>query len=304
MSKPLWPTDKFSPDGSHDGFYGLTDDRLSYFFSRELVEDYPTFITEYRLHITEYLKSRRGDSITPITTNVIDDIKRVRLPKFNDRLRLLMKEIDKRSHRSTKTVTVFGENDKVPLYQLMRDVSVAHTNDLRALLVHLEQIGFIKAQIGQGWAKASLNIAGLIHLDELSQVKPDSDTCFVAMWFSPDMNAAFEQGIRPAIEECGYRVSRIDLKEHNNRIDDEIIAEIRTAKFVLADFSCGPDGARGGVYYEAGFAHGLGIPVIFSVRQEDLHRVHFDTRQFSHIVWQDIEDLRSRLQARIRATII
>ena len=55
-----------------------------------------------------------------------------------------------------------------------------------------------------------------------------------------------------------------------NSIDDEIIAEIRRSWFVVADFTCGTvphEGKevaipRGGVYYEAGFAQGLNVPLI------------------------------------------
>ena len=186
----------------------------------------------------------------------------------------------------------------------MRDVSVPEPNDLQSLVSHLNEQRLIDAQIGQGWAKASLTISGLIYLDDLARTRAESNVCFVAMWFSDEMREAFSRGIRPAVESCGFRPVRIDMKEHNNKIDDEIIAEIRSAKFVVSDFSCGPDGARGGVYYEAGFAHGLGIPVIFTVRESDLNRVHFDTRQFSHIVWSDAEDLEKKLNARIRATIV
>lgn len=96
---------------------------------------------------------------------------------------------------------------------------------------------------------------------------------------------------------------RIDRSEHNNKIDDEIIAEIRRAQFVVADFSCGADGARGGVYFEAGFAAGLGKPVVYSVRKADLGKLHFDTRQINHIDWNDSTDLLTRLTNRIEATI-
>lgn len=46
---------------------------------------------------------------------------------------------------------------------------------------------------------------------------------------------------------------------HNNKIDDQIVAEIRRSKLVLVDAT----GARPNAYFEAGFAAGLGIPVIW-----------------------------------------
>jgi nucleoside 2-deoxyribosyltransferase len=78
-----------------------------------------------------------------------------------------------------------------------------------------------------------------------------------------------------------------------------IVAEIRRSGLVVADFT----GNRGGVYFEAGFAMGLGIPVIWTCRDTDINAVHFDTRQYNHIVWKEAGDLREQLQRRIEATI-
>ena len=123
------------------------------------------------------------------------------------------------------------------------------------------------------------------------------------MWFDDSMNEAWKHGIDPAVRDTGYEPVRIDRKEHVNKIDDEIVAEIRRARFVVADFTHGDTGARGGVYYEAGFAHGLGIPVIFSCRKDRLEEAHFDTRQYNHIVWETPEELRDRLAKRIAAVL-
>ncbi len=60
---------------------------------------------------------------------------------------------------------------------------------------------------------------------------------------------------------------------------------------------------RGGVYYEAGFAQGLGIPVIWTVKADHIDHVHFDTRQFNHITWTDAADLREKLKNRIGAVL-
>lgn len=92
---------------------------------------------------------------------------------------------------------------------------------------------------------------------------------------------------------------RIDRVHHNEKICDKIIAEIRTCQFLVADVTL----QRAGVYFEAGFAIGLGRPVIWSCREDDLKNVHFDTRQYNHIVWKEPTDLRIQLADRIKATI-
>jgi nucleoside 2-deoxyribosyltransferase len=142
-----------------------------------------------------------------------------------------------------------------------------------------------------------------LKIDDLVTRLPSTSQAFVAMWFNDATHAAYTDGIEPAIRDSGYRAVRIDKKEHYNKIDDEIIAEIRRSKFLVADFTCEKEKVRGGVYFEAGFAMGLGIPVIWTVAKESLDDVHFDTRQYNHIVWDTPETLRNLLQARIGAVI-
>ncbi len=167
--------------------------------------------------------------------------------------------------------------------------------------------------IGQGWLEKStkatialiVTVDGFARLAEIDQVVTASSQAFVAMWFHDSVEDAWTQGIKPAIENAGYDPVLIKNQEFIGKIDDQIIAEIRRSRFLVADFTQGDDGARGGVYYEAGFAHGLNIPVIFTARKDIVDRklIHFDTRQFNHIDWESPEELRERLTQRISAEI-
>lgn len=128
---------------------------------------------------------------------------------------------------------------------------------------------------------------------------------FVAMWFGEEMNAIYNAGIEPAIREAGYEPVRIDREHFLDNIHDAIIAAIRRSAFVVADFTHGADGQRGNVYYEAGFAHGLNLPVIFLCRQaEGNEKLAFDTGQYTHILWKDAADLKRQLLDKIRAVIV
>ena len=176
-----------------------------------------------------------------------------------------------------------------------------------------ELIGFLKIVEQMGLLEQTTEVIGLyqftptaqgwLKIDDLVTRFPSTSQAFVAMWFNDTTQAAYAEGIEPAIRDCGYRSVRIDKKEHSNKIDDEIIAEIRRSKFLVADFTCEREKVRGGVYYEAGFAQGLGIPVIWTVARESLDDVHFDTRQYNHIVWDNPQTLRTMLKARIGAVI-
>ena len=149
----------------------------------------------------------------------------------------------------------------------------------------------------------TLTVKGYKRLTELKATYTNSSRAFVAMWFDDSMSEAWEHGFAPAIRDAGYEPVRMDQQEHVNKIDDEIIAELRRARFVVADFTQNDKEARGGVYYEAGFAHGLAIPVIFTCRNDSLEELHLDTRQYNHIVWTEPGKLRKNLTNRIAAVI-
>jgi nucleoside 2-deoxyribosyltransferase len=94
---------------------------------------------------------------------------------------------------------------------------------------------------------------------------------------------------------------RIDTKKFNDKICDHIVAEIRRSRFMIADVTR----HRRAVYFEAGYAIGLGLEVIWTCRGDHMKRAEriFDTRQYNHIVWTTHEDLREKLKDRILATI-
>jgi hypothetical protein len=108
--------------------------------------------------------------------------------------------------------------------------------------------------------EACVTASGYAYLDDLLHSPSQSTIGFCAMWFNEGLRPVWDEGISPAIESAGYKPLRIDRVEHNNKIDDEIIANIRRSKFVVADFT----GNRGGVYFEAGFSRGLNKEVIWT----------------------------------------
>lgn len=122
---------------------------------------------------------------------------------------------------------------------------------------------------------------------------------FVAMSFNKSLDTVWTDGLKLGIEDCGYTALRVDAKEHNEDICDVIIAEIRKSKFMVADFT----DHKHGVYFEAGMMMGLGRPVIFTCRGDELKTAHFDTNHYNHVTWETPAELRERLKRRIQATI-
>lgn len=195
----------------------------------------------------------------------------------------------------------------------------AQTSEYKGALAWSESTGwkdvvFLSDYLSQkGWVeiveytddieRVTVTVDGYARVDSLKTSSVDSAQAFVAMWFDDEMNDAYEKGIKPAIEQSGYTPMRIDRKPDANKIDDDIIAEIRRSRFLVSDMTHGEGGARGSVYFEAGFAMGLDIPIIYTCRSDLMDEVHFDTRQYAYIVWETPDDLRKGLMDRIRARI-
>ena len=182
----------------------------------------------------------------------------------------------------------------------------------------------------------SITAKGYQRLRDIQKPNRTSRQCFIAMWFTPEMDDVFTKAIKPAIEfvEPGekaprYQAVKIDNVEHVNDINDEIIAQIRRSRFVVCDLT----GYRGGVYFEAGFAYGLGLEVIYTCRKDwtkeetltdhsgnqvtalvdstgteivvKKEGVHFDLAHRNRIEWEvdKLEEFKTKLANRIKAVI-
>ena len=116
----------------------------------------------------------------------------------------------------------------------------------------------ISALVSNGFATRSSNGQPLLTAAGWSHARATAPggipgRCFVAMAFRPRMARPYHDGIRAAVEDdCGFTAVRMLELEHNDKICDRIIVEVRRAQFVVADFTF----QRGGVYFEEiGRAH-------------------------------------------------
>lgn len=174
-----------------------------------------------------------------------------------------------------------------------------HLGDINYVLRQLCESNFISS-FKSAPCSIHLEANGWERIETLRSSESPLNQAFVAMWFDSATESLFEKAILPAVEHDKVtKCMRIDKTEHNNKICDQIIAEIRKSRYLIADFT----GNRGGVYFEAGFALGLGIPVIWLVHKNHLDKVHFDTRQYNYVCYDNEEDLLKKLKSRIEATI-
>lgn len=253
----------------------------------------------FKARLSTWLVDQRalGEKSPKITEHTLEELKDQTDLPVHERADRLLKAIS--SELMYLGFEVWAGEQNLGWKLLAHSECINHT-ELDFLLEYLCSQSWLKSI---GSRKYVITVQGHARLAELQSRNASSDQAFIAMWFDTTMKQAYQKGIKLGVEDAGYKPVRIDNKEHSNKIDDEIIAEIKRSRFLAADFTQGDQGARGGVYYEAGFAHGMNIPVIFSCRQDMIEHVHFDTRQYNHIDWNEPSDLRRDLSKRISAVI-
>jgi nucleoside 2-deoxyribosyltransferase len=126
----------------------------------------------------------------------------------------------------------------------------------------------------------------------------------MAMPFGDSMlDKMFFECFKPAVRKTGFELVRLDENPPAGLIDNRLRVEIRTSRFLVADLTGGNPGA----YWEAGFAEGLGKPVIFTCEKGffDTKKTHFDTNHFHTIRWEADSpgEAEERLKETIRATL-
>jgi len=163
--------------------------------------------------------------------------------------------------------------------------------DIGRCLDDFRALGLLQPGAGVG-----LTSKGLMRAADARRA-PESDQAFVAMRFSDEMFTIYREAICPALEAVGYAPFIVEDRPDGRKIDERIISEIRRSSMVVADFTDN----RPNVHHEAGFAYGLGLPVVWCCRADQEKDMAFDTRQFPHLLWSDAEELRVKLVDHIRA---
>jgi hypothetical protein len=257
---------------------------------------------EQRHIISGYCRERTylGQRVHRISIdNIKEIISSAPYPKtIAEKIDKLLKYVVQRSH-------FFG--DKV-LIEFSKDYSITYSLnflEFGQILASIKELNYLNKLNKEYYATRD----GWMRYEDIIRNPIKTNQAFVAMQFGSTkdiqdkMLKVYHVGIERAINDAEtipkYKPIRIDRVEHNDPIDSRILVEIRKSRFVVADFT----GHRGGVYFETGYALALGIPVIWTCRKDESDKMHFDTRQFNRIDWDNENDLYEKLKRRIEGSI-
>lgn len=246
-------------------------------------------------NISGYLRENKGFIIN--SSEIVDNLLKIKTPSFHERADKLLLALEGKTEYAGHVL--MGN-------KTWRTLGWCLNNDeLNEILLFLKETGRIisESDLREPIPEVKIVAEGWKHLEQLKKVNADSLQGFVAMSFKIEMMPV-QEAILQGIRDAGYKPHILNNSDYNGKIDDEIISQIRRSRFVLADFT----GHRPNVYYEAGFAQGLGIEVFWTCREEEIEGTHFDVRQYNCIGWtdkteNDLKEFKRRITSRIEASI-
>ncbi len=191
----------------------------------------------------------------------------------------------------------------IPYYKCMYFVSI---HEFRLYMNTLIKKGFINTDNKQYWdagaSRCQVSYEGMNYIIDLSESGRFSRICFVAMSFDEEDYPIFRDAIRPACSETSFEAVRIDYSHYDSdkTINDAMIAFIKKSRFMIADFTS----QKHNVYFEAGYALGRGMKVIYTCKEDDFKYSSFNTNHFPHVTYKNTEDLKKKLVDKIGSFIL
>lgn len=174
-----------------------------------------------------------------------------------------------------------------------------------ALIKHLRDQGDIELhnQFGQEGDRhfiCSLKISGWLRYEKIKKGKTSGKEAFMAMPFNkPNLDSVWLPRLREAVRQTGFELKRVDDEPKPGLIDTHMRLQIQRARFLIVELTHSNLGA----HWEAGFAEGLGKPVIYTWCENAVNgdKPHFDVEHSLRIEWES-DNIDAALRA-VKATI-
>ncbi|MFH1525994.1 MAG: hypothetical protein ABIG69_04965 [Bacteroidota bacterium] len=208
-----------------------------------------------------------------------------------------------------------NEVKQVRIKDLVPIIGAFDANGIEYLVTYLKKYNYLSGQInplnasdGTGVRPKELNYSitfeGWNKYEKLIRTNKDSRLAFMAMKFGEEpLNTIYNNVIKDAVAKAGFEIRKLDEEKKAGLIDDKLRVEIRRSKFLIADLTHDNNGA----YWEAGFAEGLGMQVIYVCEEEKFNdktkTTHFDANHHLTVLWKKDEEGLKKFAEELKATI-
>lgn len=255
--------------------------------------------------VSHYIRKTQNPEESPLlTTHLLEKILANRsIPTLHEQAANLILWLGKHLEAPGETITL----NSVTLRTI---IGAASTSGADQVLNHLHASGLIDGRklevMNQPLRvdRATLSFEGWERFYELTRGTADSKKAFMAMKFGdPALDKVYKKVFKPAVAQAGFDLQTVLDAPKAGLIDDRIKVDILTSRFLIADLTHDNEGA----YWEAGYAEGLGKPVIYTCEKSiwDKQKTHFDTNHYHTVIWdeKEPEEAANLLKATIRATL-
>lgn len=273
-------------------------------FSGTLVEDITHTIRtvpDAALKISHAIRLMQQSTRRPeLYTNTIDEILKIELPKPKEQADLIIRWLAENLPSPGKAIDINAAHH-------MTIMGAKSPEGFMLVMGHLLDTGIISGHINKNISSknsiiGTLSFKGWTYYEELKLGKTNYRKAFMAMKFGDaELNSIVDNVFKVAAKEAGFELRLLSDTPKAGLIDDRLRVEIQSSDFVVADLTHDNQGA----YWEAGYAEGLGKPVIYTCKKTKFEeaKTHFDTNHHLTVTWdvdnqgQAINDLKATIRA-------
>lgn len=185
-----------------------------------------------------------------------------------------------------------GPGEPVIIHPLSNSYNLTYSPNLQELVYIIDKLrneqllireGITFQLTEKGWREAVASAAG-------KNLKP----CSVLISDKEDLRTEWQAKLLPKIEQYGY-LPRLLAQRNTQGGEKYSLAAIADSKLVIADLT----GQSPEVYFAAGYALGLNIPLIWTVSSSDADTLPVKIREIRPVVWDTVEELAVILQQRL-----
>ena len=177
------------------------------------------------------------------------------------------------------------------------------------IIDHLNESGIIKYSAlppgRDAIGKVTLAFTGWELYEKLRVGASEYRKAFMAMKFGDSqLDSVFNDVFKQSAKQAGFDLFALNEVLRAGLIDDRLRVEIQASDFLIADLTHDNNGA----YWEAGYAEGMGKPVIYTCEKlkfKSKKTTHFDANHHLTVLWDraDLSKAGEELKATIRATL-
>jgi len=284
-------------DCRHCGSFGLT---------RSLVACLGDFLNrnlDGQAKLSHALRRAQSSTARPLfSSDQLEVISRAELPRPREQLDLLIRWIAEHVGGPGEPISISYEGQGAV-------IGSKSSAGFELVAEELRNGGFAqglprKYMDGTYSATVTPTFMGWDHYEQIRGGHRSYGKAFMAMKFGDqELHQMLEASFKPSAARAGFKLLKLDDVPVAGLIDNRLRAEIQSADFVIADLSHDNLGA----YWEAGYAEGLGKPVIYTCKRSKFEstRTHFDTNHHLTILWEPSlpAQCSEQLVATIRATL-